>query len=248
MCNEAGSSDWLTPLNRTLRESLYEKVLEQLTVFKTTEENHNRILPKDLISLMEAGVQGAEKYWPALFDANRDITFLRIDPEALVITKASGTFFETTPLRLLYKQLPKHGVYKARIVIRYVFINDPTRSEQITQRRIVPNLYVDQLFYSPENSRAPSEIAMDPNTFFSVDRRVELPDISSFFPAASDNYPAIMNTVNDNAPGSSTAPLTATNGSDLDNDLSSAAVQPPKKKAKKSSKKSSMPDIDSLLD
>lgn len=169
-CSESSTSDFLTPFNELMKQRLYPQVLEQLKAFKKSEEAAKRILPDDLLTMINMGMDGADTYWTSLFPDDRDMAFIRIDNNALVITRAQGSFFQTSPLHLLSSDLPKAGVYQARFLIRYLFINDPTKSDSRKTRRISVNLLVDQLFYDPEFSRAPSNIVMDTSSFFTEKR------------------------------------------------------------------------------
>lgn len=166
MCADAHCSEFLSPINELLRKRLYPMLLDQLRSFQSSEEAHNRRLPKDMVAMLEEGLSAQMKYWPNLFSVERDINFIKVDPNALIVTRGQGSFYHTTPLSLLYKELPKTGIYKVRILLRYLFISDPSKSELLSDRRVSPNFYIDQIFYAPEQTQAPAHIAMDASSFF----------------------------------------------------------------------------------
>lgn len=243
MCGDAHTSEFLSPINDLLRKRLYPMVLDQLKTFQSSEELHNRRLPKDISALCEEGLSGAAKFWPDLFSQDRDMIFIKVDPNALVVTRGQGSFYHTTPLQLLYKELPKTGIYKARILLRYLFINDPSKSEVLTERRITPNFYVDQIFYAPEQAQAPTHIAMDASSFFPSQSMFTMTELDSVTATANDLFqlPPSSNSATQLALTSTSAGLEeATAGTAVSNmaEESSAAGgegEPLQKKKKKKS-------------
>ena len=157
---EGGARVFMNDYSTKLRNALYPLLLKRLKTFCDETPKHPALFEQ----MITEGEAAAEKYWSLIFTPEKDIAFIKVDGDALIVTKAGDGMFRSCDVKNHPRdQLPSQGFYKVRLSFRYVVIN---LAREEGEMPISLSLMIDQMFFTPEGCKAPKSVVMNLESFF----------------------------------------------------------------------------------
>ena len=156
--------DYLGNITKNLCDKLYPTLILRIEEYLN---EHEGVGPELFKNIVKEGKEGAKKYWDPIYTERRDMAFIKVESEARIYTKgAAEGFLQSLQVREYGEDnLPKQGLYKARIVLRYILLQ-PKPQPDAVKLPITISLVADQLFYSPEGGKPPNDVVMNIGGFF----------------------------------------------------------------------------------
>ena len=155
-----GARGFMNEYSTKLRNALYPLLIKRLKTFCEETPKHPALFEQ----MINDGEDAAEKYWSLIFPEDKDIAFLKVDGDALIVTKAGDGMYRSCDVKNHPRdQLPKQGFYKVRLSFRYVVIN---LGREEDESPISLSLLIDQMFFTPEGCKAPKTVVMNLESFF----------------------------------------------------------------------------------